>query len=72
VGLSPSDSTALNWAAAEGHLEIVKIFISKKAKIDTNDEKPVFIGTGGTPLTMAAGKARLDVVRFILDYSPEG
>lgn len=76
-GLLPGDGTALNWAAAEGHLEIVKLLVSKKAKIDTNAEKPVLFGTGGTPLTMAAGRGRLDVVRFLLDSgadqdSPEG
>jgi ankyrin repeat protein len=76
-GILPGDGTALNWAAAEGHLEIVKLLVSKNAKIDPNAEKPIFFGTGGTPLIMAAGKGRLDVVRFLLDSgadqgSPEG
>lgn len=31
-------------------------------------KKPTFLGTGGTPLTMAAGKGRLDIIRFLLEH----
>jgi ankyrin repeat protein len=76
-GILPGDGTALNWAAAEGHIEIVNFLVTKNAKIDPDAEKPVFFGTGGTPLKMAAGKGKLDVVRYLLDSgadqaSPEG
>ena len=66
-GFFPGDGTALNQAAAQGHIEIVKFLVLKKAKINLDAEKPVFFVTGGTHLIMAAGNGKLNVVRYLLD-----
>jgi ankyrin repeat protein len=70
-GLFPGDGTALNWAAAEGHIEIVRFLVSINAKIDLDAKTPVLFGTGGTPLVMAAGKGKLDVVKYLLDLGAD-
>ena len=45
-GIVPGDGTALNWAAAEGHLGVVKLLVSRGAKLNIKAEKPAFFGTG--------------------------
>lgn len=53
--------TALIWAAAEGHADVVQALIAAKA--DVNQRLP----SGFTPLLFAVREGRLDVVRTLLE-----
>ena len=53
------DITPLHNAAKEGHLEIVRYLVEKKAEIVCYDT------SGNTPLHLAARKNHLDVVKFL-------
>ncbi|EWZ80936.1 hypothetical protein FOWG_15265 [Fusarium oxysporum f. sp. lycopersici MN25] len=66
-GVLPGDGSAINWAACGGYLDVVKILLEKGAKSNICAKRPVFFGTGGTPITMAAGKGHLAVVRYLLE-----
>ncbi|KAF5267455.1 hypothetical protein FOXYS1_1652 [Fusarium oxysporum] len=66
-GVLPGDGSAINWAACGGYLDVVKLLLERGAKANICATRPVFLGTGGTPITMAAGKDRLEVVQYLLD-----
>lgn len=59
VELSQKKS-ALNWAAALGHLNVVEFLVAKGAKIDAPDE------FNQTALFIAARRGHLPVVKFLL------
>ena len=52
--------TALMWAAAEGHADVVQALVDAGANIKTR------VATGLTPLLFAVREGRLDVVRILL------
>jgi ankyrin repeat protein len=56
--------TPIAWAAANGHLEIVKVLVHHKVQIDIRDD------FGFTPLCWAANQGRLAVVSYILNLLP--
>jgi ankyrin repeat protein len=55
--------TPIAWAAANGHLEVVKLLIENEARIDVRDQ------FGLTPFCWAANQGRLDVVSYMLSIS---
>ena len=59
-----SDSIPLFWAAAYGHLDIVRDLIFARANVD---EETCF----GTPLDASATCGHLEVVRFLLGVSTD-
>ncbi|KAF5230716.1 hypothetical protein FANTH_13708 [Fusarium anthophilum] len=61
-GVLPGDGSAINWAVCGGYLDVVKILLDKGAKSNICAKRPVFLGTGGTPVTMAAGNGHLEVM----------
>ncbi|KAL2801960.1 ankyrin repeat-containing domain protein [Aspergillus granulosus] len=58
--------TPLAWAAANGHLEVVRILVQHNARIDFQDQ------FGFTPLCWAAGQGRLEVISYILSITSAG
>ena len=57
--------TALMWAAAEGHAEVVELLL--KAGADFRTPLP---DSGFTPLFFAVREGRTDVVRALLKAAP--
>lgn len=53
-------SSALMWAAFNGHSDIVELLLSAHANVDIQDDQ------GGTPLTAAAFANHLDVVKQLV------
>jgi ankyrin repeat protein len=54
-----SGSTALHWAAKNGHQEVVRLFLEKGTSIDDNSKSPV--------LHLAAENCHEEVVRLLLE-----
>ncbi len=57
--------TALWWACQEGHFEIVKLLVSRGAKVNVQDED------GFTPLQQAVGDNHPDLVSFLIESGAE-
>jgi ankyrin repeat protein len=55
--------TPIAWAAANGHLEIVKVLVRHEVRIDIRDR------FGFTPFCWAANQGRLGVVSYMLSIS---
>ncbi len=54
------ERTALHWAAAAGHMEVVE-YLTDKSKIDHQDD------AGWTPLMSAASAGHVDVVSYLIN-----
>jgi len=54
-------ATALWWACQEGHLEIVKLLISRGADVNTGDEE-----CGHTPLRQAVGEDHPEIAELMI------
>ncbi|KAI9772757.1 MAG: hypothetical protein M1835_006238 [Candelina submexicana] len=60
----PGGYTALSWAAARGHLGVVKLLVeSGLARTEIKD-----VSQGKTPLAWAAVEGHSEVVRLLLDH----
>ncbi len=63
---NPSDEsdkcTAMGWAAANGHLEIVQ-YLSTSGKVNVNCN----LGAGWTPLLQAAGADQMEIVKYLIE-----
>ena len=59
-GKGYNDSTALLYAAVNGHMEVVKVLVARGADVDAQDS------VGGTALMYAVWKGHTDVVRILL------
>jgi len=53
--------TPLNWAADEGHVDVVRLLLEKGADV------AVANSNGWTPLNLAASNGYIDVVRLLLE-----
>ncbi len=58
------EPTPLFMAASLGHLDIVKLLVSRGAEINATETDAVY--GGATPLHGAAGQGHLEVVRFLV------
>ncbi|KAF5531722.1 ankyrin repeat-containing protein [Fusarium mexicanum] len=61
----PYGRTALSWAAANGHTGVAQILRMKGADLNAADDMNY------TPLSLAASAANEDVLRLLLDASPD-
>jgi ankyrin repeat protein len=59
---TPGAMTALLYAARDGRLDTVKLFIEAKADVNQTE------ANGVTPLLIAIANANFDVARFLLDH----
>jgi ankyrin repeat protein len=65
-GILRGGGTALNWAAANGCMDSVKLLHQRGAKLDVFAPFSAYLNIGGTPITMAAGKGKLEIVKYLL------
>src|SRR5687768_5059779 len=57
--------TPLSWAAMEGHLEAMKMFISRKANVNATDT------FNWTPLICAAYNGKVEAVKLLLEHKAD-
>jgi cytohesin len=62
---SDYDSTALHYAARNGHKDVAEVLLAHKANINAKNKE------GATPLFMAAGAGSKDMVEFLLANKAE-
>jgi ankyrin len=59
---TPGSMSALLYAARDGHLDSVRIFVEGRADLNQTE------ANGVTPLLIAIGNAHFDVARYLLDH----
>jgi outer membrane protein assembly factor BamB len=64
---TPYGATALSFAADKGHVEVVKLLLSRKADVNAKD---TFYGA--TPLTWALSRGHAEVVGLLLEAGATG
>ena len=55
------EATALNLAAENGHVDVVKLLLNAKANVEAED------GLGQTPLILATENGHVDAVKLLLN-----